>query len=145
VALPPVTTAADGSFTFADTPVAAGPCTYTVSSGGSTRSYVISVIPKRSTLTLTGPMTVKGGSVNASGDLILGGSTPTPAGVAITITRSSAGGGSVTLPSVSTGAGGGFTLSDKLKAAGTYTYTAQYAGDSTYAPASASFTVTIGA
>lgn len=144
VALPPVTTAADGSFTFTDTPAAAGPCTYTVGIGARTRSYVVSVIPKRSTLTLTGPMTVKGGSVDASGDLILGTSTSPQVGTPITITRSMAGGGSTTLPTVSTMAGGGFTISDKLKTAGTYTYTARYAGDSTYASASASFTVTIG-
>lgn len=144
VALPPATTAADGSFTFTDTPAADGPCTYTVRTGARTRSYVVSVIPERSTLYLTGPMTVKGGSVNASGDLILGTSTSPSIGTPISITRSLAGGGSTTLPTVSTMAGGGFTISDKLKAAGTYTYTARYAGDSTYAPASASFTVTIG-
>jgi hypothetical protein len=144
VTLPPATVGADGSFTFADTPVAAGPCSYTVSYGSSSRSYVVAVTPLRSTLYLTGPMTVKGGSVNASGDLILGTSTSPPIGTPITITRSLAGGGSTTLPTVSTKAGGGFTISDKLKTAGTYTYTARYAGDSTYAPASASFTVTIG-
>jgi hypothetical protein len=144
VTLPPVTVGADGSFTFADTPVAAGPCSYTVSYGSSSRSYVVAVTPLRSTLYLTGPMTVKGGTVNASGDLILGTSTSPRIGTPITITRSLAGGGSTMLPTVSTEAGGGFTISDKLKTAGTYTYTAHYTGDSVYAPATASFTVTIG-
>jgi hypothetical protein len=89
------------------TPAAAGPCSYTVSYGSSTRSYVVTVTPLASTLYLTGPTTVKGSTVNASGDLILGTNTSPPVGTPITITRSLAGGGSTTLPTVSTQAGAG--------------------------------------
>jgi len=140
VTLPPATTAAGGAFTVPDTPSAAGTYTYTASYGGRSVSATVDVSRMKSTLLLNGPSTIRVHiTFTLHGALFFG--APAPAGITVTITRTEAG-QTVTLPPVTTGAGGSLTVSDKLKSAGSYTYTARFAGDAAHTPAKASLTVT---
>jgi hypothetical protein len=140
VTLPPATTAADGSFIASDTPPLAGTYTYTASYGGRTASTRVNVARMKSKILINGPSAISTHStLTLNGFLFFGG--PGPAGITVTITRTEAG-QTVTLPSATTGYDGAFTLRDRLKSAGSYTYTFRFAGDAAHAPAKASFTVT---
>ena len=65
------------------------------------------------------------------------------AGVLLTVTRTATGAAPVTLPSVTTRADGTYTFADSPEAAGTYTYTVTWAGDSTRGGATATEAVTV--
>jgi len=92
---------------------------------------------------LFGPSTaVIGSSVTLAGYLNLG-ANAAPAGIPVTITRTLAGSSTSTQFGVTTASDGSITLTDTPAAWGNYTYTAHYAGDATYAPATYSLTVTI--
>jgi hypothetical protein len=141
VTLPSATTTAGGGFTVTDTPGAAGTYTYAASYGGRTVSATVDVMRMKSTLLLNGPSSMTAHiTFTLNGALFFG--APAPAGITVTITRTEAG-QTVPLPSATTGAGGSFSVSDKLKSAGSYTYTAKFAGDAAHTPAKASFTVTV--
>jgi hypothetical protein len=146
VTLPPVNTAADGTFTLSDTPTEAGTYTYTASYGDSpAASFVVNVTPDLTALTLSGPDSVKKDhKFTLNGTLTFDGN-PAPAGTALSITVSWSGSGeATTLPPVTTAADGTFTIPEqKFKDVGTYTYTAQYAGSPTDGPATAQWAVTV--
>lgn len=150
-----VTTDANGDFTQPDTaspPLPLGSYTYTASYAGdsatapATAAQVVTVVPDKSNLTLTGPSTVvTGHGVSLAGTLTLTGGVSLPAGTDVTITRTLTGS---TAPPESTtvpvAADGSFALTDSPTAPGTYTYTVSYAGDATAQPStSAPVTVTV--
>jgi hypothetical protein len=145
VTLAPVSTAADGTFSLSDTPTAPGTYTYAASYGDSSAAtVVVDVTPDLTTLSLSGPDTVKIGSkVTLTGTLTFDGSPP-PAGTTVTVTESWSGSTEVTtLPPITTAADGTFTVNDHPTSFGTFTYTAQYAGSPTAGPATAQWTVTV--
>ena len=114
---------------------------------GGTTTYSLQVLQYptliQPALVLTGPSTAEiTKSVKLTGSLMVSGSAA-PAGTAITISRSEAGSTTVKNFTVTTGSNGSFSLTDTPPAVGQYTYTGNYAGTSTIAPASASQTVTV--
>ncbi len=116
-------------------------------SGTSAATYDLDVIdyPQfiSSGVNLTAPQkAVAGYGVTLSGTLYLGPATA-PAGIPVTITRTLDGSSKTVQFSLTTAADGTFTVTDVPQALGTYTYTARYAGDSTYAPSSAAATVAV--
>jgi hypothetical protein len=140
VTLPSATTTAGGAYSVSDTPGAAGTYTYTASYGARTVSATVNVVLMKSTLLLNCPSTISvHTTLTLHGALFFG--APAPAGITVTITRTGAG-QTVTLPPATTAVGGAIAVSDKLKSAGSYTYTARFAGDAAHTPATASCTVT---
>ena len=121
---------------------------YAVTGNAGGSGYTLSIIDdpgvRHTTLTLSGPSSpvTIGNSVTVNGGLQ---SYQTAvAGAPITITRTEA--GSAASPEVltaTTAADGSFTLTDAPTTAGTYTYTAGYAGTATQAPATATFKVDV--
>jgi hypothetical protein len=142
--LPPVSTAADGTFTLSDTPTAPGTYTYAARYGDSSPgSVVVDVAPDTTTLTLSGPDSLRIGSeLTLSGTLTFDGN-PAPAGTTVTVTRSWSGSSDTTTFPVTTAADGTFTVTERLTSFGTFSYTAQYAGSPTAGPATAQWTVTV--
>ena len=144
VTLPPVSTAADGTFTLSDTPTAPGTYTYAASYGDSSAgSVVVNVTPNMTVLTLSGPDSLRIGSeLTLSGTLTFDGN-PAPAETTVTVTRSWSGSSDTTTFPVTTAADGTFTVTERLTSFGTFSYTAQYAGSPTAGPATAQWTVTV--
>jgi hypothetical protein len=129
-------------------------------SGDGSRLYAVTAIPDadgtgtsydlevfddpevtQAALGLSGPSPVTAvHGVSIAGTLSFGyGSAP--AGTAIEVTRAAAGQAPVTLPEA-IATSGAFTVKDEPPA-GTYTYTARYAGTATSSPAMATFRVTV--
>lgn len=139
----------DGTFTFNDTPAAAGTYSYTATYSGtsaiapSSATASVAVTQNAATLTLTGPAQAEiTKSVTLTGSAaLLGGNLP--AGTPIVITRTVSGSTTPTTATVLTTADGSFQLSQTLDAAGTYTYTATYAGTGTIPAATASYTLSV--
>jgi hypothetical protein len=97
-----------------------------------------------STLTLSGPASaVVDTGLTLTGSLTLVNGAAIPAGTTVTITRSGPG-GATSPQSVTVASNGSFTFADTPAATGSYTYTANYAGDTTTEPASAMFSVSVG-
>lgn len=145
VTLPPVTTSADGTFTLSDAPTATGTYTYAASYGDSeAATVVVDATPDLTTLSLSGPDTVKiGGKATLTGSLTFDGSPP-PAGTTVTVTKSWSGSTeTTTLPPITIAADGTFTVPQHFTSFGTFTYTAQYAGSPAAGPATAQWTVTV--
>jgi hypothetical protein len=145
VTLPAVSTAADGTFTLSDTPAAAGTYTYAVSyDDSSAATVVVDVTPDLTTLSLSGPDSLKKGSkLTLTGTLTFDGN-PAPAGTTVSVTVNWSGSSeTTTLCSVTTAADGTFTITDHPTSFGTFTYTAQYAGSPTNGPATAQWAVTV--
>ena len=120
----------------------------TTTSASQSNTYSLRVIDypalARSSLSLTGPSNADPGkAVTLTGSLTLGTGTAPPTGTTITVTRSVPGGADRTF-SLATAADGSFSLTDTPPAMAQYTYTASYAGDGTYAPATASQPVLVG-
>jgi len=120
---------------------------YNTGLGDNPYQYYLQVIDQplvtQSSLTLSAPSSVYlGTSVNITGTLSLSTGAP-PAGTAVTITRTEQGSASEQNFSVTTGTGGTFSLADTPPGAGTFTYTASYAGTQSVAAASAAQTVTV--
>jgi len=114
---------------------------------GTTGGYGLQVIDypllTASSLSLSGPASIDvTQSVTLTGNLTTGGTAP-PAGTPVTITRTVAGSTTAQTFSATTDADGNFSLTDTPPAVGQYTYTASYAGTSTFAPATASQAVDV--
>jgi len=113
--------------------------------GGNTYSLQVIDDPTLagSTLSLAGPSTaILGKSVALTGSLTLTAGGTLPAGTPVTVTRSVSGAADKVFD-LTTAADGSFSLTDTPPALGHYTYTANYAGSTTVAPAAASHTVAI--
>ncbi len=120
---------------------------YNTGVGDNPYQYYLQVIDQplvtQSTLTLSAPSSVYlGKSVPITGTLSLSTGAP-PAGTAVSITRTEQGSAEIQAFSVTTGTGGTFSLADTPPSAGTFTYTASYAGSQSVAAASAAQTVTV--
>jgi hypothetical protein len=118
--------------------------------GGYGGPPTLNIIPNPeatpSTLTLTGPASVRPGqAISLSGTL--GGASSYTGGQTLTVTRTDrADPGGVTLPDVTTAANGSFSITNTPPrgTTGTVTYQVSYAGDLHLAASTASFSVTIG-
>lgn len=145
--LPPVTTAADGTFTFSDTlPSTSGTLAYTVSfSGDSTHAAVsasadVTVWSTKPTLTLTlsQPAT---GSASVTGNVVLKyAGTDSPGGVTVHVRRTVSG-VDTTLPDVVTSPNGAASFTDTAPT-GTVSYTVSV--DPTAVHDAASATASVG-
>jgi hypothetical protein len=114
---------------------------------GGTTTYSLQVLTDptltQPDLTLTGPSTAEiTKPITLTGSLTAAGSA-LPAGTTITISRSEAGSTTVKDFTVTTAANGNFSLTDTPPETGDFTYTADYSGSATVAPATAAQTVTI--
>ncbi|MFB4267771.1 hypothetical protein [Nonomuraea sp. GTA35] len=148
--LPGVTTEADGTFTFTDTPTVAGGTTWEVRWNGDSlhRASTVSVniwtrLP--ASLTLTGPAEgLVGSPLRLTGTLTTDGQAP-PAGTPVSVQRIlTKDGETVTtdLPGVATADDGSFGFTDTPAEAGRYRYTVQW-GDTHFEPAEAGHEVTV--
>jgi hypothetical protein len=145
--LPPVTTAADGTFSVTDTPPAGGDIRYDVAWDGnadyrgSSASVTVSVAKRAPTLTLTGPTTGEAGRrLRLTGTLTLDGRAPSPPAtveVYRTIYNNRLGGVTDRLADVVTDSRGGFRVSDTPSQGGRYVYEVRWAGSAAYEAASA--------
>jgi hypothetical protein len=146
------TTDANGDFWITDVPLTKGDYDYALSSSGTSTvgaasaEVVVPVSAATATLTLGRPSSVTlGQAVSLTGSLWLSGpaagSGPPAPGLAVTITRT--GPGSPSSFTATTGINGYFALMDTPSAAGVYTYTASYAGNSAISRASASASVAV--
>ncbi|MFE1288672.1 Ig-like domain repeat protein [Streptomyces sp. NPDC058751] len=148
-ALAPVTTKADGTFSFTDTPPAEGDAKYTVSYAGDTghapasASRTVAVSRAATTVTVSAPatatraksLTVTGKAANAAA---------LPAGTVLTVKRTDLESPSgKALAPVTTKADGTFSFTDTPPAGGDVKYTVSYAGDATRAAGSGSDTVAV--
>jgi sugar lactone lactonase YvrE/5-hydroxyisourate hydrolase-like protein (transthyretin family) len=149
-----VPASADGSFTFTaptSQQTATGDYTYTASYAGdpdanisgSTASATVNVTVTGDTLTLTGPAVVPPGkSFTLSGLLDFYQGTPAT-GTPITVKRVNPDHTTTTITGIHTGANGSFSISDKLSATGSYSYSASYAGSLTTAAATSAHQLSI--
>jgi hypothetical protein len=132
------TIAADGSFSFTDTPPAAGKVTYEVTYAGddtrapSTATTSVEIARLPSTLALTGPsFAVPGQPVTITGTLTS--ATPMPTGAVVEILRSG-----TSLGTEAIAADGSFSFTDTPTVTGsTESYRVSYAGDDAHLPATA--------
>jgi hypothetical protein len=147
--LPSQQTDVNGAFSLTDTPPATGTYTYTASYAGDAdtspaqATAQVTVSLYATTLTLSGPSRVlpgKGFSISGAISFATGSITT---GSPITITRKNPNGTTTTLPGLTTAPTGFFTITDKLSALGTYTYTARYAGTAITDPATSTLAVTV--
>jgi len=144
VANSPVTADGGGDFTLSDTPPGVGTYTYeaTWDGGGIAGPATADSASQLSVTRWDADL-----SIAASADTITYGSTVkisgawsaasgiAPTDTTVTITRVKTGGGTTT-PTVALDGSGVYKLIDTPPSAGTYTYTASWAGDATHAPAS---------
>jgi hypothetical protein len=144
--LDPVTAAADGSFTFQDTPPDAGSATYTVSYAGDADhdpatdvTTKVTVAPAPTTLTLAAPADNGTGGVHIAGTLTTSG-TALPAGTVVRVQRRTKSGGAASLPTLRVGADGTFAFDD-TPGPGDTLYTVDFKGDPNHAISSDWFTV----
>lgn len=148
--LSPVQTAADGSYTFTDTPpTETGNYTYTASYAGNpstqtaTATSSVSVALNKATITLTSPGVVTfGDNVTLAGKMSLTTGAPLT-GTGLTVVRTETGSTATKTFPVSTAANGSFTVTDSRPAIGKYTYTATYDGNTTTALAKTALTVSV--
>ncbi|GAA1758002.1 hypothetical protein GCM10009734_77810 [Nonomuraea bangladeshensis] len=145
--LPPATSAADGTFTFTDTPPVGGQITYTVRwDGGSghrwSKASATAAVRYGTTLTLSGPTSaVVGNALIFSGELQAEGTTP-PRKVWITIQRTRHADGDTVRWQEGITAFGSYMFDDTPDV-GEYTYTVRWGGDSRTGAAEASQAVTV--
>jgi len=146
------TTAADGTFTIADTPPVGGAVSYDVLWDGSsafrwsTASVTVTVAKHQSSLTLSGPATgIAGKKLQFSGALETGGQAAPPNALFTVLRTVSNRNGTATipLPTVAPASDGSFSFADTPTEGGQYTYTVQWAGDDAFLPAQASHDVTV--
>jgi len=148
VALPEVTTAADGTFTITDVPDSSAYTTYTVTYPGTptrvavTRSLRLWVNGGTSSIALSAPATSpRAAKVTVTGKLTLLGAIP-PAPWRLQVVRKDDA-GSKTLPAVTTADDGSFSFTDAPPVGGTNTYTVTFVGDGLYHGSSKAVTVQV--
>jgi YVTN family beta-propeller protein len=140
-ALPDVPVAADGTFSFTDTPTVTGGYAYTVTyqgdagHSGDTRTAPLGVGKAPATVVLDGPASAAGGSA-----VRLTGTMTSPAafapGQVVHIGRKDPS-GTVKLPDAAVAADGTFSFTDTPRTGGIAGYTATYDGDVSHVPNSA--------
>ncbi|MFD5817247.1 Ig-like domain repeat protein [Streptomyces sp. NPDC127038] len=148
-ALAPVTPAADGTFSFTDTPSVDGAVKYTVSYAGdashsaASGTDTVSVARSATTVTVNAPATgTRAKSLTVTGKT--SGPDALPAGTALAVKRTDLESPSgKALASVKTKADGTFSFADTPPAGGVVKYTVSYAGDASHTAASGSDTVTV--
>ncbi|MGW3130382.1 Ig-like domain-containing protein [Streptomyces sp. NPDC001123] len=147
-ALPDVTTQADGSFTFADTPPAEGTYTYAASYAGdathgtASATSLVQVAKLTTTVSLTTPATsTRAQKLTVSGKLS---GSPFAAGGVVKVTKTDLAATSGTaLADAEVAADGSFTFSDTPQIGGANTYKVTYGGDVSHQAGSTSATVQI--
>ncbi|MFE2424193.1 choice-of-anchor D domain-containing protein [Streptomyces hokutonensis] len=147
-ALPDVTTQADGSFTFTDTPPAEGTYTYAASYAGdathgtASTTSLVQVSRLTTTVNLTAPATsTRAQQLTVSGKLS---GSPFAAGGVVKVTRTDLANTSGTaLADAKVAADGSFTFSDTPQIGGANTYKVTYGGDVSHQPGSTGATVQV--
>ncbi|MGW3444835.1 Ig-like domain-containing protein [Streptomyces sp. NPDC001076] len=147
-ALPDVTTQADGSFTFADTPPAEGTYTYAASYAGdathgtASATSLVQVAKLTTTVSLTTPATsTRAQKLTVSGKLS---GSPFAAGGVVKVTKTDLAATSGTaLADAEVAADGSFTFSDTPQIGGANTYKVTYGGDVSHQAGSTSATVQV--
>jgi hypothetical protein len=144
---------ASGDFVITEAPAALG--TYTITAqytggtgvSGSQASTTFTVSVSESKVGLSAPSGDFLGVPNTiSGTLTFDDGVTPAAGTPITVTRVNSGGGTpVSMGAVATNGTGAFSFTDTPPSAGSYTYTASFAGDPTDAPATGTLAVTAAA
>ncbi|WP_262064192.1 choice-of-anchor D domain-containing protein [Streptomyces sp. STR69] len=147
-ALPDVTTQADGSFTFTDTPPAEGTYTYAASYTGdsnhatATTTSLVQVSKLTTSVSLTAPATsTRAKQLTVSGALS---GAPFATGGVVKLTRTDLANTSGTaLADAKVAADGSFTFSDTPQIGGANTYKVTYGGDVSHKAGSTSATVQV--
>lgn len=147
-ALPDVTTQADGSFTFTDTPPTEGTYTYAASYAGdathgtASTTSLVQVSKLTTTVGLTAPATsTRAQKLTVSGKLS---GSPFAAGGVVKVTKTDLANTSGTaLADAKVAADGSFTFSDTPQIGGANTYKVTYGGDVSHRPGSTSTTVQV--
>ncbi|MFJ6899756.1 choice-of-anchor D domain-containing protein [Streptomyces hokutonensis] len=147
-ALPDVTTQADGSFTFTDTPPAEGTYTYAASYAGdathgtASTTSLVQVSKLTTTVSLTAPATsTRAQKLTVSGKLS---GSPFAAGGVVKVTKTDLANTSGTaLADAKVAADGSFTFSDTPQTGGANTYKVTYGGDVSHRPGSTTATVQV--
>ncbi|MGW3242836.1 Ig-like domain-containing protein [Streptomyces sp. NPDC001070] len=147
-ALRDVTTAADGSFTFGDTPPAEGTYTYAASYPGdatheqSSTAQLVQVSKLSTSVTLTAPSSAtRTRTLTVSGKLS---GSPFAAGEVVKVTKTDlAHASGVALADAKVASDGSFTFTDTPQIGGANTYKVAYSGDVSHQPGSRSATVQV--
>ncbi|WP_406178697.1 choice-of-anchor D domain-containing protein [Streptomyces canus] len=147
-ALPEVTTAADGSFTFADTPSAEGTYTYAASYTGdatheaASATGLVQVAKLPTAVTLTAPATAgRAAALTVSGKLS---GAPFIAGEVVKVTKTDlAHASGVALADAKVATDGSFKLTDTPQIGGANTYKVSYGGDVSHKSGSSTATVQV--
>jgi hypothetical protein len=147
-ALPDVTTQADGSFTFTDTPPTEGTYTYAASYAGdathgtASTTSLVQVSKLTTTVSLTAPATsIRAQKLTVSGKLS---GSPFAAGGVVKVTKTDLANTSGTaLADAKVAADGSFTFSDTPQTGGANTYKVTYGGDVSHQPGSTGATVQV--
>ncbi|MEV0907080.1 Ig-like domain-containing protein [Streptomyces hokutonensis] len=147
-ALPDVTTQADGSFTFTDTPPTEGTYTYAASYAGdathgtASTTSLVQVSRLTTTVSLTAPATsTRAQKLTVSGKLS---GSPFAAGGVVKVTKTDLANTSGTaLADAKVAADGSFTFSDTPQIGGANTYKVTYGGDVSHRPGSTGATVQV--
>ncbi|MEU1476853.1 choice-of-anchor D domain-containing protein [Streptomyces sp. NPDC005760] len=147
-ALREVTTAADGSFSFADTPSAEGTYTYAARYDGdetheaANATGLVQAAKLPTTVTLSAPATsTRAGALTVTGQIS---GAPFAAGQVVKVTKTDLGHSSgVALADAKLATNGSFTIKDTPQIGGANTYKAAYAGDVSHKAGSRTATVQV--
>ncbi|MFF7642179.1 choice-of-anchor D domain-containing protein [Streptomyces canus] len=147
-ALPDVTTKADGSFTFTDTPPAEGIYTYAASYAGdaahgtANATSLVQVSKLATTVTLVAPATAtRTQKLTVSGTLS---GSPFAGGGVVKVTKTDlAHPSGIALPDAKVAANGSFTFTDTPQIGGANTYKVAYGGDISHKPGNSTATTQV--
>ncbi|WP_405527255.1 choice-of-anchor D domain-containing protein [Streptomyces canus] len=147
-ALPDVTTKADGSFTFSDTPPAEGTYTYAASYAGdgtheaASTTSVVQVSKLATSVTLTAPATAtRAQKLTVTGTLS---GSPFATGGVVKVTKTDlAHPSGIALADAKVAANGSFTFADTPQIGGANTYKVAYGGDISHKPGSSTDTTQV--
>jgi hypothetical protein len=147
-ALPDVTTKADGSFAFTDTPPAEGTYTYAASYAGdathatASATSLVQVSKPATSVSLTAPATAtRAQKLTVSGTLS---GSPFATGGVVKVTKTDlAHPSGIALPDAKVAANGSFTFADTPPIGGANTYKVAYGGDISHKPGSSTATVQV--
>ncbi|MCX4857737.1 Ig-like domain-containing protein [Streptomyces canus] len=147
-ALPDVTTKADGSFTFSDTPPAEGTYTYAASYAGdgtheaASTASLVQVSKLATSVTLTAPATAtRAQKLTVTGTLS---GSPFATGGVVKVTKTDlAHPSGIALADAKVAANGSFTFADTPQIGGANTYKVAYGGDISHKPGSSTDTTQV--